>query len=58
MLIFIRSKKLTHMKEETIMSKVLELVQNILAYCKEGKAAEIIGLIKNFFEDLFKKPAA
>ena len=29
------------------MTKVLELVQNILEYCKEGKAAEIINLIKN-----------
>ena len=37
------------------MSKVLELVQNILNYCREGKAAEIIGLIKKFFEDLFNK---
>ena len=37
------------------MSKVLELVQNILNYCREGKAAEIIGLIKEFFEDLFNK---
>ena len=39
------------------MSKVLELVQNILAYLKEGKAAEIIGLIRKFFDDLFNKPA-
>ena len=37
------------------MTKVLELVQNILEYCKEGKAAEIINLIKKFFEDLFNK---
>ena len=37
------------------MSKVLELVQNILNYCREGKAAEIIGLIKKFFEDLLNK---
>lgn len=40
------------------MDKVLDLVKNILEYCKENKAAEIINLIKNFFEDLFKKPAA
>lgn len=39
------------------MTKVLELVQNILEYCKEGKAAEIINLIKKFFEELFNKAA-
>ncbi len=37
------------------MTKVLELVKNILDYCKEGKAAEIINLIKKFFEDIFNK---
>lgn len=39
------------------MSSILELVQNILAYLKEGKAAEIIGLIRKFFDDMFNKPA-
>ena len=39
------------------MSNILELVQNILAYLKEGKASEIIGLIRKFFDDLFNKPA-
>lgn len=39
------------------MSSLLELAQNILAYLKEGKAAEIIGLIRKFFDDLFGKPA-
>lgn len=37
------------------MSSILELVQNILTYLKEGKAAEIIGLIKKFFDDVFNK---
>lgn len=39
------------------MSSILELVKNILAYLKEGKAADIIGLIQKFFNDLFNKPA-
>ena len=39
------------------MSNILELVQNILAYLKEGKAAEIMGRIRKFFDDLFNKPA-
>lgn len=38
------------------MSSILELVQNILTYLKEGKAAEIINLIRKFFDDLFNKP--
>lgn len=39
------------------MSNILELVQNILAYLREGKAAEIMGLIRKFFDDLFNKSA-
>ncbi len=37
------------------MSKILDFVKNILEYCKEGKAAEIINMIKQFIEDLFNK---
>lgn len=37
------------------MDKILGFVQQILDYCKEGKASEIIGLIKKFFEDIFNK---
>lgn len=37
------------------MDKVLDLVKNILEYCKEGKAADIIALISDFFKNLFNK---
>ncbi len=37
------------------MDKILEFVQNLLTYLKEGKAAEIIDMIKTFINDLFNK---
>ncbi len=40
------------------MDKILEFVQNLLSYLKEGKAAEIIDMIKNFITDLFNKENA
>lgn len=37
------------------MDKILGFVQELLSYLKEGKAAEIINMIKTFINDLFNK---
>lgn len=37
------------------MDKILGFVEELLTYLKEGKAAEIINMIKKFIEDIFNK---
>ena len=65
MLISFRSIKLTFLRENSVMgmlfsliSNVLGMVFNILSYLEEDKAAGIVEIVKNFFNDISKTEAA